>query len=216
MMKIYLPILYSLFSFARICSAALANAELAMRASASLLPFSLSSYSNEDATLSDMEDVHEWQRLLLPSSSSLGCASDPLELPSFFANSNEKFVLLLERGKCTYEEKILQAQKAGAAAVLVTNSVIAMYETGGGNAALISDVDCNSGSGWIATSDILDPPYLPEMQKRMPSECTSGCPSCSITPLTIIGRSFFLLGIQLVSGIFGNILCLYDIFLFSF
>ena len=101
-------------------------------------------------------------RLLIPSNNILGCGNGgDIKVPSYYPSSR-KFVLLLERGKCTYKEKILQAQNVGASAVIIANTVKAMY--GKNDYAATSDVNCENGEAWIKEDVIVSSPYAPQSE----------------------------------------------------
>ncbi len=145
------------------------------------LPFSPALGS--EAKLPRVEDA-EYQRLILPRHGEIGCEST-ISLSNSLPNS-AKFVILLERGECAYYRKALIAQRAGASGVLIANTVRGVYGTRGH--ALISDVNCEAGSGWLPKARVLNPAYLPAMRDRMPAECTEDkrCMShqCLLTNIT--------------------------------
>jgi hypothetical protein len=111
----------------------------------------------------------EIHRLLIPTKGATGCDVEKISVPSFLP-SDEKFVLLLEAGQCSFYKKGIAAQRAGAAGVIVANTVRGIY--GGRGHAKVSDVNCANGSGWIPAAKVLSPPYAAAMRDLMPMECT--------------------------------------------
>ena len=139
------------------------------------------------AHLPEMHDA-EFQRLLLPSNGETGCGST-IVVPAY-SEPFLGFSVLLERGDCSYRQKALAAQKAGASSVLVANTVRGVY--GDRGHAKSSDVNCEAGSGWLNETEVLNPPYLPDMVDRMPKQCTQDarCASkqCLLTNTTDASR----------------------------
>jgi hypothetical protein len=116
-----------------------------------------------------LKDTAEIQRLLIPTKGVMGCDAEQILVPSFHP-SDEKFVLLLEAGQCSFYKKAIAAQRAGAAGVLFANTVRSVYGERGH--AKASDVNCAHGSGWIPAAKVLSPPYAAAMRDVMPTECT--------------------------------------------
>ena len=115
------------------------------------------------------EEDAEFRRLLIPLNGETGCNAEGIKVPEYVP-SNEKFVLLLETGNCSFYQKGIAAQRAGAAGVLVANTVKGIY--GDSGHAKVSDVNCDLGIGWLPVNQILDPPYAPAMEDVMPLDCT--------------------------------------------
>jgi len=159
--------------------------QLLMRGRSGALHFAPGSLSK--ARLPEMGDT-DYQRLLLPTNGEAGCAS-AITVPPYFP-PYKNFALLLERGECSYQQKAIAAQRAGAASVLIANTVRGVY--GDRGHALVSDVNCEAGMAWLDASRVLSPPYLPAMRERMPAECTGDarCASgqCLLTNVTRPGQ----------------------------
>jgi len=104
--------------------------------------------------------------LFLPSSNSQGC--DAIQ----GINPLSEFILLMERGNCTFTDKAMNAQKAGASGVIIYNSLKGLYR---GIAYGIdkTDYECGNGEAWV--SDVQQPYWSSENQ---PDECTQN-PKCS-------------------------------------
>ncbi len=80
-------------------------------------------------------------RLLLPASPQ-GCGP-PVVVPP----SQQPFALVVLRGNCTFVEKAAVAAASGASAVIVANSVEALYKDGLNTTSC--DYDCTVGAAWV-------------------------------------------------------------------
>lgn len=74
-------------------------------------------------------------------------------------------ILLVARGECTFEEKLLSALASNADGLIVFNSLQGIYQNRLYASSL--DYDCGNGVGYIQNIS------LPVYDIEMPSECTS-------------------------------------------
>ncbi len=126
----------------------------------------------------------DYNRLFEPINDNDGC--DP-ELPHI---PHGIFYLLVSRGNCSFASKTEAAEKVGASGIIVYNSLEGIYA--GENYASETDYECDNGSGWVSSEDIIPPLYSDEMTALIPTECTSNskCSSgkCVFTNTTIDGN----------------------------
>eukprot|EP00638_Chattonella_subsalsa_P000540 CAMPEP_0117755468 /NCGR_PEP_ID=MMETSP0947-20121206/13472_1 /TAXON_ID=44440 /ORGANISM="Chattonella subsalsa, Strain CCMP2191" /LENGTH=562 /DNA_ID=CAMNT_0005574813 /DNA_START=348 /DNA_END=2036 /DNA_ORIENTATION=- len=115
--------------------------------------------------------------MYLPEEDTEVCNSN-VQLPGTESN----FLLLVERGNCTFTQKVLNAQMNGASGVIIYNSLRGMYR--GKNYGLDkTDYECGNGEGWV--ENVVQPIWSTENE---PEECTSDprCDSgrCILTNIT--------------------------------
>jgi hypothetical protein len=162
-----------------------AAGQLAIRYSYTTIDFSVASFG---ASL--LQGAYNpYYRFLTPSSDSKGCGV--ITVPKH--TTTEGFVLVLERGECSFYTKGLNAQKAGASAVLIYNSLEGIYA--GEAASSSSDYECDNGAAWVPASDVAgltaDNVYGSQMTAAIPASCgsDSNCDSgvCLYTNTTSSG-----------------------------
>jgi hypothetical protein len=114
-------------------------------------------------------------RLLRPSGSSnrQGCSS--ISVPSYYP-SNTPYILLLERGSCSYYDKAINAKAAGASGMLVHNTLEGIYANK--QYASSEAYECKNGKGWVSQSHMSGNIWSSTNQALVPSSC-SGNKKCS-------------------------------------
>ncbi|EQC31729.1 hypothetical protein SDRG_10520 [Saprolegnia diclina VS20] len=98
-----------------------------------------------------------------------------------FAASSQPFALMIQRGLCTFTDKAVTAQKLGATAVLVADTVESIYNTTVRENATVWDkadaYDCSQGQATLAT--LASPPWS---DANNDASCSSDCPSGRCIP----------------------------------
>ena len=118
--------------------------------------------SSFGGSLNEEKDA-QFTRLVKPTNGLDGCNPIPPVLKGI-----QGFYLLVSRGNCTFLEKTIAAQTAGASGVLVYNSLESIYQ--GNKVASEVDYDCDNGSGYV--DEVLTPVYGEAMDALMPTACT--------------------------------------------
>ncbi len=119
----------------------------------------------------------KWLPLAVPETGRDGCSNvrvkDGIKSP---------FILLVERGKCSFASKALAAQRIGAVSLIVANTLEGIY----GNRSQVEnklDYECANGKGWV--KEVSKPPWNP---LNSPPECAMDllCKSrqCLVTNVT--------------------------------
>eukprot|EP00640_Fibrocapsa_japonica_P000613 CAMPEP_0113934592 /NCGR_PEP_ID=MMETSP1339-20121228/1905_1 /TAXON_ID=94617 /ORGANISM="Fibrocapsa japonica" /LENGTH=642 /DNA_ID=CAMNT_0000936457 /DNA_START=48 /DNA_END=1976 /DNA_ORIENTATION=+ /assembly_acc=CAM_ASM_000762 len=108
-------------------------------------------------TLQDEADGKYWP-IIKPSIYTDGCERDKVINDLGTNSDGEGFILLLERGNCTFTHKALIAQSLGAKGLVVYNSLQGMYQ---GLEYGIEKVDyeCSNGQAWVNSA--VSPPWSP-------------------------------------------------------
>jgi PA domain len=119
--------------------------------------------SSFGGSLNEEKDA-QFTRLVKPTNGLDGCNPIPPVLKGI-----QGFYLLVSRGNCTFLEKTIAAQTAGASGVLVYNSLESIYQ--GNKVASEVDYDCDNGSGYV--DEVLTPVYGEAMDALMPTACTT-------------------------------------------
>lgn len=110
-----------------------------------------------------------------------GCSNPVISTTKALSAS---YYLLIARGNCSFEQKVVNAVKLGASGVVIYNSLEGIYQ--GKQYADPRDYDCNKGVGYV--HEIIQPIYSADMDDIMPDKCTkaTGCDSgrCVLTNTT--------------------------------
>lgn len=144
--------------------------------------------SSFGGSLNEEKDA-QFTRLVKPTNGLDGCNPIPPVLKGI-----QGFYLLVSRGNCTFLEKTIAAQKAGASGILVYNSLESIYQ--GKKVASDEDYDCDNGSGYV--DEVLWPVHGDAMDALMPTSCTSNA-KCSSKHCVLTNTTSSTLGHQ-VSG----------------
>jgi signal peptide peptidase-like protein 2B len=92
------------------------------------------------------------------------------------------FILVAERGNCTFDSKALAAQTAGASGIVVVNTLEGVY-AGRDHGEPMDDYECENGEGWLAAP--VSPSWNPTNdvpECSTDSRCESGV--CMMTNVT--------------------------------
>ena len=127
-----------------------------------------------------------YRRLVKPVGGSDGCSPG---LPDIPLKGTMQYFFLVERGNCSFQDKVEAAEGLGASGVVVYNSPRGIY--GSNDYASSSDYECDNGEGYV--SDITYPVY--DMDSSMPEECTLNS-KCSSGRCVLTGSNATDLGYQ--------------------
>ncbi|CAM9743448.1 unnamed protein product, partial [Phaeothamnion confervicola] len=125
------------------------------------------------------EDEAKYTLLTLPSGTADGCDDATPALPEGYDGA---FAVLAQRGNCSFDTKARTAQAAGAALLIVYNTLEGVYQ-GRGFAMETDDYECANGEGWISSP--VSPAWHPDNDDPTCSgdaRCQSGV--CAMTNVT--------------------------------
>ena len=153
------------------------SGEMKIRQKDSIIYVATGTFGGE---LSD-ESLTTYRKLVKPVGDDDGC--NPV-IPRLQHNS--QFYLLVARGNCSFIDKAIAAETAGAKGIVVYNSIEGIYQ--GNTYAASTDYECDNGQSYIPSDEIIYPVYSDEMISRIPTECSqdSKCSSghCVLTNTT--------------------------------
>lgn len=159
------------------CNSITPSGEMKIRQKDSIIYVAASTFGGE---LND-ESETTYKKLVKPIGDDDGCS--PV-IPRLQHNS--QFYLLVARGNCSFVDKAIAAETAGAKGIVIYNSIEGIYQ--GNNFASSSDYECNNGQSYIPTNELVYPVYSDEMISKIPTECSqnSKCSSgyCVLTNTT--------------------------------
>jgi hypothetical protein len=143
------------------------SGQLSIRYAYKTVDFSVAHFGGQFAQIG----YSSYARLIYPSSDAKGCG----EISKPYVSRSMPFVLILERGECSFYSKAKNAQEAGAAAVLIYNSLEGIYSEK--PYADSRDYDCSNGEGWVEHSIVKDMTssdvYGPTMVGSIPDSCSN-------------------------------------------
>ena len=132
-------------TWATLCDGVVPAGQLSIRYSYTTIDFSLASFGGS-FTQVGYSPIY---RLLPPTSGSEGCGD--ITLPPIAHSTSKPVIVILERGTCSFYDKAKNAQAAGAAAVLIYNSVDGIY--GSNSYASTMDYNCENDQAWISSTN---------------------------------------------------------------
>ena len=143
------------------------SGQLSIRYAYKTVDFSVAQFGGRFAQIG----YSSYARLIYPSSDAKGCG----KISTPYISHSMPYVLILERGGCSFYSKAQNAQDAGAAAVLIYNSLEGIYS--GKSYADSQDYECKNGEGWVdhsivdgmTSSDV----YGYNFVSSIPSGCSS-------------------------------------------
>ena len=176
-MTVLITITLMLLLSTKTCNTITPSGEMKIRQKDSIIYVAASTFGGQ---LND-ESETTYKKLVKPVGDNDGCSPTIPRL-----QHNSQFYLLVARGNCSFIEKAIAAETAGAKAIVIYNSIEGIYQ--GNSFASSTEYECNNGKSYVPTDDIVYPVYSDEMVSRIPTECSqnSKCSSgyCVLTNTT--------------------------------
>ena len=168
-MLVYIILLKSLLLalYSRVALGVVPGGQMSIRYAYKSVDFSIASFGGEFESIG----YSSFSRLVNPSSDAKGC--DKISTP--YVPSTTSYVLLLERGDCSFYDKAKNAQDAGASAVIIYNSLEGIYA--GKSYASSRDYECSDGEASVSASSVKkmtsENVYSSTYTDAIPSTCAS-------------------------------------------